>query len=123
MLSWQQRIDRAREIIVVGGWFSKRETIRGFSRDDRALALDWMTCGCGMLDARIPRQFNTNHQNMGRPVDSELGALGVNFYRAIAADEVDHAEAVYRKIQTRAELLIEQLESTPAPIADQVQAK
>lgn len=114
MLSWQQRIDRAKETVTTG-LFRKRESFRGFTRDDVALASDWMTCSCGMLDNRIPRDFtdcdNPDSRIAGAPIDKELRTLGFCFFEAVEADDIERAEMLYRKIQIRAELLIEQIES------------
>lgn len=115
MLSWQQRIDAAREVVTTG-WIFKTRRFRGFTHDDRGLAEDWFTCGCGHLDARIPRLVDRSLCNderyIGAPIDHELQVLGMGFYDAVVDNQVDRAEILYRKIQARAELLIEQIEQT-----------
>lgn len=117
MLSWQQRIDRAKELVTVG--LFRRRVPRGFTDDDRFLALDWMTCSCGMLDRRIPRNFNCKDaKNNGCPLDLELVTLGRNFYHAVHFNQLDRAEVLYRKVQERAEQLIEAIEKTG--VADRV---
>lgn len=107
MLSWQQRIDNARKLS--GGWFTSSP--RGFTEEDRNLANDWMTCSCGQLDARIPRNLTDDEIEVcGVPLDDELYVLGMKFTNAVEHNEIDRAEVLYRKIQARAELLIEQIE-------------
>lgn len=123
MLSWQQRIDAARALVRRWPW-SRPEPI-GFTYEDVALAHDWMTCSCGQLDARIPRDFEPRQDgsnNIGCPVDKELAALGVKFSDAVNNDEIDRAEVLYRKVQARAELLIEQIEGKDADTTQTVQA-
>jgi hypothetical protein len=106
MLSWPQRIETAKE---KAGLFRGS---RGFSDSDVELARDWMTCSCGMLDRRIPRQFdNENSWSCGSPQDIELRTLGLNFYEAVENNEIERAEILYRKVQERAAELIESIES------------
>jgi len=114
MLSWQQRIDRAKE--EVRGWLGKHP--RGFTISDKELAHDWMTCSCGMLDSRIPRNLAASEESgmLGCPADDQLAALGVKFYDAVENNEIERAEVLYRKIQVRAEIIIEQVENANAPI-------
>jgi hypothetical protein len=112
MLSWQQRIDLAKETIQCG-WLFRRTKPRGFAIDDEILAHDWMTCSCGMLDARVPRNWvnNDGDPNAGQPLDAELQMLGIKFYDAVCNNEVERAEIIYHKVQDKAAILIEQIES------------
>ena len=113
MLSWEQRIERAGELVTRGFWFWEWQERRGFTDEDVALAIDWATCSCGQADSRIPRDWagTSASNNRGRPLDAQLSALGWKFYQAVENDEVDRAMVLYRKVQERAEQLVEEIEA------------
>lgn len=113
MLSWEQRIERASEIVTVRWWFFwERQQVRGFDDEDVSLAEDWATCPCGQADQRIPRNWKmlTSNQNAGCPDDEHLSALGLKFYDAVCEDEPVRALALYRRIQQRVESLVEEID-------------
>jgi hypothetical protein len=58
----------------------------------------------------------------GEPEDQMLSAIGMNFYDAVCDDEIERAEALYRKCQSRAERLVEQIEEQERTAVDPVAA-
>lgn len=82
-LTWQERIDRA------------RQSENGFTAHDVRLASDWMACSCGEHNGRIPRD------GLNRPLDLVLRQLGYDFYDAVREGEFDEAEALLKEIEER----------------------
>jgi hypothetical protein len=67
------------------------------------LSGEWVTCACGNLCDIIPRS------PIGRPSDTELESLGVNFYYAIKECEWQKAKEILAKIEKRSEEIIFEL--------------
>jgi hypothetical protein len=67
------------------------------------LASEWVTCACGNLCDIIPRS------PIGRPSDTELESLGVNFHYAVEEGDFIGAKEILDKIEKRSEELIFEL--------------
>jgi hypothetical protein len=67
------------------------------------LAGEWVTCACGNLCDIIPRS------PIGRPSDTDLESLGVNFYYSVKEGEWQNAKNTLWLIEKRSEELIFEL--------------
>lgn len=76
---------------------------RGYFRDDaREKARDWFSCACSRLD--VPKGY------MGRPHDSVLAELGLDFTRAVKENKFDYAESLLMRIEQREHEVLDYLE-------------
>lgn len=89
MKTWTERIDDAKRV-------------GRFTREDRDLARNWVTCACGEQDKSL---LGHNHE----PIDYDLLDFGSEFYDYVVSDVISAARECLAKIQARAcELLAEQ---------------
>jgi hypothetical protein len=71
-----------------------------FKQEDIDAAADWVTCGCGEQDPRIPRNAH------GEPCDFALAFLGRKFFDMVDAQAVSEARALLGEIEARAAELL-----------------
>jgi hypothetical protein len=67
------------------------------------LSCEWVTCACGNLCDIIPRS------PIGRPYDTELESLGIDFDYEIKRAEWQKAKETLEKIEKRSEEIIFEL--------------
>ena len=89
---WTLTLERARKRVAVGEY--------AFTRQERHLASQWVTCACGQLDSRIPLR-DPDEPECG-PKDNELARLGVQFSLEVGRHDIDAAELTLAKIDMRA---------------------
>jgi hypothetical protein len=88
-MTWRKRIAAARQR-------------GGFTREDKDLAFNWVTCACGEQDPLIPRIYGC------KPLDDQLDRLGYLFYDSVALSRFDRAEELLAQIEQRAAQLVAQ---------------
>ncbi len=118
MISWDDRIKRARER-TRRTWFGHVVKTPGFNADDLASAKDWGTCAFGEIAAqhghidRIPLKVAAPNAQSGWkqmvPSDQTLVSLGNTFYDAVRNNHIDQAEVAVNAIRTRVRQLAPQL--------------
>jgi hypothetical protein len=85
----------------------KKQRKPAFTSKQKRLAKAWLSCACGKLDKRIPKELD------GAPKDCRLFSLGIDFAMAVARDNPQGALDLLRKIQKREAELLKELGNKP----------
>lgn len=138
-MTWPQRIERARNrteklydtVVKRRNWLGmaveKEEVVTevpapSFTPDDIASARDWGTCAFGeivAINGVVVEMVKTHatqdqHAQMA-PKDDRLKALGISFYNAVYANNVDMAETALLGVRRRF------IELNPQVVVDEAQ--
>ena len=73
-----------------------------FTGSNKKQARSWITCACGRLDSRIPRNQFLYHYNAGAPSDDQLRDTGRRFYHHILENNFMDAADCLIEIEARA---------------------
>lgn len=99
---WWAAIDRARRWLELNPGYDRS---LAFTREERELSSDWVTCACGRQDPRIKRMGN-GAVSPNAPVNPEMRTLGLDFSAAVWDGEVELAAEILGKIETMSDKLI-----------------